>query len=108
MITRLCILMLVMKTANTGNLKPPLYLIHIKEKLSPQMAEWFEDAKIITMDQGETMITCSIIDQAALHGVLSKIRDLNLTLISLAMVELPENVKNTPTYPACHGDYQRA
>jgi len=83
MITRFCILMLVMKTANTGNVNPLFYLIHIKENLSPQMADWFEESKIIITDQDETMITCSIIDQAALHGVLSKIRDLNLTLISI-------------------------
>ncbi|MFN2235210.1 MAG: hypothetical protein ACK2U1_13370 [Anaerolineales bacterium] len=47
------------------------------------MAEWFEESEITITDQGETTITCSIVDQAALHGVLSKIRDLNLTLISI-------------------------
>jgi hypothetical protein len=77
---------------NTNNVKRSLYLIRIKEKISPQIADWFEGANIITNDQGETMITCSIIDQAALHGILSKIRDLNLTLISLSKVELPQNI----------------
>jgi hypothetical protein len=72
-----------MKTASTGNLNPSFYLIHIEENLSPQMAEWFEESEITITDQGETTITCSIVDQAALHGVLSKIRDLNLTLISI-------------------------
>ena len=94
-IPRLCILMLVMKMANTGNLNPTFYLIHIEENLSLQMGEWFEESKITNTDQGETMITCSIVDQAALHGVLSKIRDLNLTLISIAKVELPENMKDS-------------
>ena len=95
MIPRLCILILVMKTASTGNLNPSIYLIHIEENLSPQMAEWFEESEITITDQGETTITCSIVDQAALHGVLSKIRDLNLTLISIAKVELPENMKDS-------------
>jgi hypothetical protein len=72
-----------MKTPNTGNLTPSSYLIHIEENLSPQMADWFDESEIIVTDQGETIITCSIVDQAALHGVLSKIRDLNLTLISI-------------------------
>jgi hypothetical protein len=47
---------------------------------------------VITTDQDETIMACTIIDQAALHGVLSKIRDLNLTLISIAKVDMPENL----------------
>ena len=77
---------------NTDNVKQSLYLVRIKEKLSPRILDWFEEAKTITTDQGETIITCSVIDQAALHGILSKIRDLNLTLISLSKVELPQSI----------------
>ncbi|MFN2153222.1 MAG: hypothetical protein ACK2T5_16570 [Anaerolineales bacterium] len=56
------------------------------------MFAWFEEAKTITTDQGETLITCSIIDQAALHGLLSKIRDLNLTLISIVRDDPSKNL----------------
>ena len=77
---------------NTDNVKQSLYLIRIKEKISPQISDWFEETMMVTTDQGETIMACSIIDQAALHGVLSKIRDLNLTLISISKVELPENL----------------
>lgn len=76
---------------NTGNVKQSLYLIRIKEKISPQIADWFEETMMVTTDQCETIMACSIIDQAALHGILSKIRDLNLTLISVSKVELSQN-----------------
>ena len=76
----------------TGNVKQSLYLIRIKEKISPQISDWFEETMMVTTDQGETIMACSIIDQAALHGILSKIRDLNLTLISLSKVELSQNI----------------
>jgi hypothetical protein len=77
---------------NTGDVKQSLYLIRIKERISPQVLDWFEKAMVVTTEQNETIMACTIIDQAALHGVLSKIRDLNLTLISISKVELPENV----------------
>ena len=77
---------------NTGNVKQFLYMIRIREKISPQILDWFEETMMVTTDQGETIMTCSFIDQAALHGMLSKIRDLNLTLISLSKVELPQNI----------------
>ena len=80
---------------NTGNVKQSLYLIRIKEKISPQISDWFEETMMVTTDQGETIMACSIIDQAALHGILSKIRDLNLTLISLSKVELPQSIDQT-------------
>jgi hypothetical protein len=76
--------------SNPEDLNQSLYMIRIKEKISPQVLDWFEKAMMITTDQDETIIACTITDQAALHGVLSKIRDLNLTLISIAKVESPE------------------
>jgi hypothetical protein len=76
--------------ANTDNVKQSLFLIRIKEQISPQVCDWFEETKVVTTDQNGTIMACTINDQAALHGVLSKIRDLNLTLISIAKVELPD------------------
>ena len=78
--------------SNSKDVNQSLYLIRIKEKISHQVLDWFEKAMVITTDQKETIMACTIIDQAALHGVLSKIRDLNLTLISISKVEPPENV----------------
>jgi len=75
--------------SNSEDINQSLYLIRIKEKISPQVLDWFEKAMVITTDQNETIMACTIIDQAALHGALSKIRDLNLTLISLSKIEFP-------------------
>jgi hypothetical protein len=80
------------KMSNSKDTNQSLYMIRIKEKISPQVLDWFEKAMVVTTEQNETIMACTIIDQAALHGVLSKIRDLNLTLISISKVELPENV----------------
>jgi hypothetical protein len=77
---------------NSADVNRSIYLIRIKEKIPPPMFVWFEEAKTITTDQGETLITCSIIDQAALHGLLSKIRDLNLTLISIVRDDPSKNL----------------
>jgi hypothetical protein len=77
---------------NSADVNRSIYLIRIKEKIPPPMFAWFEEAKTITTDQGETLITCSIIDQAALHGLLSKIRDLNLTLISIVRDDPSKNL----------------
>ena len=78
--------------SNLEDTNQSLYMIRIKEKISPQVLDWFEKAMVVTTDQNETIMACKIVDQSALHGVLSKIRDLNLTLISIAKVELPENL----------------
>lgn len=78
--------------SNLEDTNQSLYMIRIKEKISPQVLDWFEKEMVVTTDQNETIMACKIVDQAALHGVLSKIRDLNLTLISVAKVELPENL----------------
>ena len=45
--------------------------------------EWFEDATITREADGNTLLTCTIIDQAALHGLLKKVRDLGLPLLSV-------------------------
>jgi hypothetical protein len=76
--------------SDSNNIDQSLYLICIKEKISLQVLDSFEIAVVVTTDQDETVIACSIVDQSALHGLLAKIRDLNLTLISLAKVEIPQ------------------
>jgi hypothetical protein len=78
--------------SNSKDTNQSLYMIRIKEKISPQVLDWFEKAMVVTTEQNETIMACTVIDQAALHGVLSKIRDLNLTLISISKVEPSENV----------------
>ena len=59
------------------------YEIRIKEEIREKSLTWFEEFAITRTTSGETLLTGPIADQAALHGLLAKIRDLNLTLISV-------------------------
>jgi len=63
------------------------YEIRIKEEISEKSLTWFEDFTVTRTTLGETVLTGVLADQSALHGLLGKIRDLNLTLISVNQVE---------------------
>jgi hypothetical protein len=63
------------------------YEIRVKDHLDPSWWQWFEDWSLVNLDSGEVLMISSEIDQAALHGALNKIRDLNLTLISVKRKE---------------------
>ncbi len=63
------------------------YVIRIKGYLAPSWSESFEGLQLTQTGDGETLITGRVVDQAALHGLLARIRDLNLTLISVNQVE---------------------
>jgi hypothetical protein len=60
-----------------------LYVIRVKGHLAPRWAGWFEGLAMTYTAGGETVLSGPIEDQAALHGVLAKIRDLNLILIAV-------------------------
>lgn len=64
-----------------------IYCITIKGHLESDWSEWFEGLTITRADSGETILTGPLVDQAALHGVLSKIRDLGLPLLSMTRIE---------------------
>ena len=67
--------------------QPMVYQIRIKGHLSPQWTGWFEGLTITLEDNGDTLLTGSVIDQAALHGLLKKVRDLGVPLLSINSVE---------------------
>lgn len=62
------------------------YQIKIEGYLNPTWSAWFEDLTLAHGADGSTTLTGRIVDQAALHGVLIKIRDLGLTLISVQRI----------------------
>jgi hypothetical protein len=67
--------------------EPQLYEIRLKGHLDDRWAEWFEGLTITLEDNGDTILTGSVIDQAALHGLLKKVRDLGMPLVSVSPVE---------------------
>ena len=67
--------------------QPTLYQIRIKGHLGRQWTDWFEDLTITLEDNGETLLTGPVVDQAALHGLLKKVRDLGMPLISVNPVK---------------------
>jgi len=64
------------------------YKIRIKGHMDTKWADWFDDLQIIHEKDGTTTLYGSLPDQAALHSILRKIRDLNLQLISVKQVNL--------------------
>jgi len=67
--------------------QPRHYLIRIEGRLSPGWSEWFTGMILTHTDTGDTLLSGLVVDQAALHGLLAKIRDLNLTLLALEQVD---------------------
>ena len=65
----------------------PFYQIKIKGHLDPRWSEWFDGLAITHEAGGETLLAGPVVDQPALFGLLLKIRDLNLTLLSLTRLE---------------------
>jgi hypothetical protein len=66
--------------------QPMVYQIRIKGHLGRQWTDWFGGLTITLEDNGETLLTGPVVDQAALHGVLKKVRDLAMPLISVSPV----------------------
>ena len=62
------------------------YEFQIKGLLRSDWSEWLEGLTVTQLENGDTLLTGFITDQAALHGVLAKIRDLNLVLVSVRQV----------------------
>ena len=65
---------------------PTYYRIQIKEQLDPHRAAWFDDMAIIYPAEGGTRLEGALADLSALYGLISKLRDLGLTLISVHTV----------------------
>ena len=63
------------------------YEIRLKGHLDDRWAEWFEGLTITLEENGNSLLSGPLADQAALHGILKKVRDLGLTLLSVNSVE---------------------
>jgi hypothetical protein len=67
--------------------QPNVYQIRIKGHLSDQWTGWFEGLTITLEENGDTLLTGPVVDQAALFGLLKKVRDVGIPLISINRVE---------------------
>jgi len=76
-----------------------VYRITIKGHLDREWSDWFDGLTITQEGNGETILTGPLVDQAALHGVLIKIRDLGLPLLSLTRVETGREHGYEPVVP---------
>lgn len=71
--------------------QPTIYQIKIKSHLSSDWTDWFEGLTITPEEDGDTLLTGPVIDQAALYGLIKKVRDLGMTLISVNPVQCNES-----------------
>lgn len=74
--------------------EPMIYQIRIKGHLDREWTDWFEGLTIQLTDNGETLLTGPVVDQAALHGLLRKVRDVAMPLLSIVHIE--HNQINAP------------
>jgi hypothetical protein len=71
----------------TDSGQPVVYQIRIKGQLDSQWTDWFEGLTIKVEEDGDTLLTGPVVDQAALHGLLKRVRDLGMPLVSVCTVE---------------------
>jgi hypothetical protein len=82
----------------------PRYEIRLQGRLAPRWAAWFDGMTLTTADDGTTALRGPVADQAALHGVLQKVRDLGLPLISITPLrpDPPHDTAHTAHHPGRH------
>jgi hypothetical protein len=71
----------------TDSSQPLVYQIRVEGHLGQQWMDWFDGLTITLEEDGDTLLTGPVADQAALHGLLKKVRDLGLPLVSVSPVE---------------------
>lgn len=76
----------------------PHYEIRVRGRLAPRWSAWFDELAIETdATDGTTTVRGPLVDQAALHGLLQKLRDLGIPLVSLT--EVPSSTTEPPAHP---------
>ena len=81
-----------------GHPGDPVYAVHVHGRLGPGWSAWFDGLDVRGADDGTTTIQGAVRDQAALHGLLRKVRDVGLPILSLTRVTPPDH--DAPASPA--------
>ena len=76
------------QNSNTDPRQPIIYHIRIQGHLGSEWADWFGGLSVTLQDNGDTLLTGPVVDQAALHGLLRKVRDLGMPLIPVNRLQL--------------------
>ena len=69
--------------------QPGLYQIRVQGHLGSEWTDWFEGLRVTPQENGETLLSGPVRDQAALYGLLKKVRDLGMPLVSVNRVDHP-------------------
>jgi hypothetical protein len=86
--------------ATTRPGEPMIYQIRVKGHLGPRWEGWFEPMTIAPQPDGDSLLTGPVADQAALHGILKRIRDLGLPLVSIERIACgtpPSSIERSTT-----------
>jgi len=75
-----------------------IYNICVEGLLDPSWSEWLEGMEITHLENEQTLLCGPVADQAALHGLLNRIRDMNLVLVSVE-----RKLQPSPSLSRCHG-----
>jgi hypothetical protein len=86
--------------SKTDSSQPRIYQIRVEGHLGQQWMDWFDGLTITLEEDGDTLLTGLVVDQAALFGLLKKVRDLGLPLVSVNQIQF----KETHPYRSKKGD----
>ena len=81
-------------TAQQDSDQPIVYQIRIQGHLDSKWTDWFGGLTITREEDGDMLLTGPVIDQAALHGLLKKVRDLGIPLVSVVPVQIDQTISN--------------
>lgn len=85
----------------TGHHDDLTYSIRVQGRLGPRWSAWFDGLDVTSTDDGTTTIRGAVVDQAALHGLLQKVRDVGLPILSVTQVTAdPDEAPASPAAPS--------
>lgn len=89
----------------TGHPGDPTYAIRVRGRLEAHWSAWFDGLDVVSTDDGTTTIRGAVPDQAALHGLLQKVRDVGLPIVSVTQVTAAhDDAPASPATSATHAE----